>query len=94
MKMISLEQSMAEKYGSPEGGKECPKICLTGDQIKELGLEAVPVGSMLTMTANVCLCERHEDDERGMRIEIEIEEAGFSMKEKPKSAASIIYPDD
>ena len=92
--MISLAQSWDEKYGSPETDEKemFPEICLSGDQVKELGLASVPVGTVMVMTAHVVLEERNEEAVEGMRIEFEIREAAFEAKEKPKSAATILFP--
>jgi hypothetical protein len=92
MAMVDLKKS----YGAPETDDDgyYPSICIDGEQIKQLGIAETPVGSLMTMTATVCLCRRTEDDDSGMRIEFEINEASFAMKEKPKSASSILFPDD
>ncbi len=98
MASVNLGMSANEKYAdmmsSSDSEIEYPEICLNDKQVKAAGLASVPVGSMMTMTATVCLCERKEDDESGMRIEFEVQEASFAMKEKPREAASILFPDD
>lgn len=92
MPMTSLKKSYGNMAGVPDDDYY-PSLCLDDAQVKSLGITATPVGSIMTMTATVCLCKRTEDDDSGMRIEFEINEASFSPKEKPRDASTILFPD-
>lgn len=94
MAMVSLSKKHGDMMPSEGDDEFFPEICIDGDKVKELGLDKLPVGSMLTMTATVCLCKRVEDEDDGMRVEIEIQEAQMSPKEKPREASSILFPND
>lgn len=92
--LVSLKQKYSDS--APKAGSDddayYPSIYLEEKQIKALGLEALTVGTKMTMTATVSVSSWNENEGGNNSMSFKFIEAAVEPIEKKPDAASVLFP--
>ncbi|HEY5797663.1 MAG TPA: hypothetical protein VIU82_21885 [Bosea sp. (in: a-proteobacteria)] len=97
MKLSSLKQKYSDIGDKPVGAETdeyYPSLYLDEKQINAMGIDAVRVGTDMTMTATVRVSSVSESKNGSRSMSFEIVEAGMEPKTAKPDKASVLYPDE